>query len=158
MKNNMKLIAALVLPIAVLFGMATYQQFLSATGGDHIVAIEGYDPTDLLSGSFIRFRIKYDTSRNCSLANGVVAYMCVKPDHHLMASDPGSTCEQWIEGRCRQNIFEDEINRFYIPEEKAKDIEREVLAGRAQIRLSVGKDSYVVKDLLINGKSWKDMP
>jgi uncharacterized membrane-anchored protein len=158
MKNNLKLIAALSIPIVVLLGMAAQQQFFASTGADHIVAIEGYDPTDLLSGNYIRFRIKYSASRNCSVPNDGVIYMCMKPDQRLLASEPGSECEQWIQGSCSHQIFEDGINRFYIPEEKAKDIEREVLAGHAQIRLSVGKGSYVVKDLLINGKSWKDMP
>lgn len=157
MKNNLKLIIALIIPIVVLAGIASYHQFLSATGRDHVLAIEGYDPTDLLSGNYIRFRTKYETSRSCLPKYGPV-FMCMKPSQYLMFSQPDSKCQEWINGECQGTSFEDGINRFYIPQEKARAIELEVLAGHAQIQLSVGKGSYVVKDLLINGKNWKEMP
>lgn len=155
--KNTKLLAALAIPVTVLLGLAAYQEYLSVTGNDHILAIEGYDPRDLLSGNYIRFRIKYNVPRTCPIQDGM-AYMCMKPEQRLMVPSVDSNCQEWTEGRCLSGIFEDNINRFYVPIENAKAVEKEVLAGNAKVRLSVGQGNHVVKDLLINNKSWKDLP
>jgi uncharacterized membrane-anchored protein len=156
MKNNVKLLIGLAIPIVVLLGITLQQQYYSATGHDYVFEIEGYDPRDLLSGNYIRFQLKYESSKTCT-ENEAPAYMCLRPLQYLMIKNIDAACEEWTEGNCVNGTFIDDINRFYIPIENAKTIEDEVRAGHGKIRLSVGRGHHVIKDLLINGKSWKEL-
>ena len=56
-----------------------------------------------------------------------------------------------------QARFEAGIERFYVPDDKAKHLEDLLRFNKAGVVLSITKDGKAqVKDLLINKRSWKE--
>ena len=86
-----------------------------------------------------------------------VGYVCLKPKKFSYLKP--RSCENYIKGSCKTHLeFKAGIERFYVPKEEAKALEKllEKPKTKAQIVLSVTRDGKAqVKDLLINGKSWK---
>lgn len=154
MKASIKNVIALAIPVVFLVGLTFYHQILLFTQTEYVFAIEGYDPRDLLSGNYIQFRIRYDIPTSCETYVEKVA-ICLKPERRMIYGEV-TGCEEWISGECRHHQFEDHLNRFYIPQDRAAALEARVRAGKTEVKVSVGKGSAIIKDLLIDGKSWKE--
>lgn len=93
--------------------------------------ISGYDPRNLLSGHYVAYRIDWDKA-DCNQAD-------------------------W-NGACPIRTFKTS-QRFYVPEESAYAIERAINQPnvKAEIIFSYQKGkTAVARDLLIDGKSFKD--
>lgn len=150
-----KLILAVAIPCLALASMAIYNQSIIMTAPEYEFEIEGYDPRDILAGHYLVFRIKYPIDPICD--HYQPAAMCVHPEFKVMKEGEYTGCDQWITGRCDGKKFTDQLNRFYIPEAKAYKLEAKVRHGKATIKVAVGKGNAVIKDLLIDGKSWKDV-
>jgi uncharacterized membrane-anchored protein len=61
-----------------------------------------------------------------------------------------------IKGNCSGSQFKAGIERFYIPENQASKLDKDVRSKKGSIVLSVTPDGHAqIKDLLIDGKSWK---
>lgn len=146
--KNKKLLLALCLPIFFLLGLTVYNQYVVVSGQQFLLPIEGYDPRDLLAGNYIRFQIVYGVSRDCQQELVSPAFMCVKPAQKLMIGAVEPRCEAWIPGECRGRRFNDRLNRFYVAQEDAKEIEAKVLAKRMQVKLAVGKGHARIIDLV----------
>lgn len=151
-----KQIIAVSIPIAILLALTTYNEYLSRTLPEVVLPIEGYDPRDLLAGHYLTFRIKYEASTQCTVKEHSQADMCVSPKQELMESGPNPSCKQWIRGHCVGGTFQSDLNRYYVPQEKARDLEKALLNGEASVRISVGSGNAIIKDLLIKGRSWKE--
>lgn len=149
-----KRMLALGIPCFVLLVMAAYHQVLIMTAPEHEFEIEGYDPRDLLSGHYLQFRVKYPTDIKCEQPQP--ASMCVSPSVRLMTGNNFEGCRQWINGICNYGIFSDNLTRFYIPADRAAVLEAAIQKGRATVKVAVSQGNAVIKDLLINGKSWRE--
>ncbi|KYG65556.1 hypothetical protein AZI86_00300 [Bdellovibrio bacteriovorus] len=150
-----KLLLALAIPCLALLSMAAYHQTLIMTAPEHEFEIEGYDPRDLLSGHYLQFRIKYPTEIKCEYPQP--AHMCVSPTVRLMTGNNFEGCRQWITGTCNYGVFSDNLTRFYIPADRAAILEAAVQKGRATVKVAVAQGNAVIKDLLIDGKSWQNI-
>jgi hypothetical protein len=153
MNIPLKTLLALAIPLVSLLGMTIYYQHAVSAQPEFTLPIEGYDPTDFLSGNYIQFQLKYQVPRTCTIPTGP-GYICLAPEQKFFSVKPEGLCEAWIEGTCVNGAFRDDIHRFYIPQTKAAELERDVRAGNAAVVLSVGQGGVLVKDLLINGKPW----
>ncbi|WP_413560546.1 GDYXXLXY domain-containing protein [Bdellovibrio sp. HCB209] len=151
-----KLIAAIAIPCLTLLAMALYHQSLLSTSPEYEFEITGYDPRDLLAGRYLRFTIKYDMDTTCEQDKYIDVKMCVSPFKRMITDGNLDGCKQWINGTCYKSRVNDQLNRFYVPEDKAPVLESAMVGKRATIKVSVGQGNAVIKDLLIEGKSWKD--
>ena len=163
------LIAAVVFPIVVLLGLMLSKQVRLSQGSQVILPIEGFDPRDLLSGHYLTYRINYGASPDCSRVQGggQKLYACLSeefgPENFYRARFIGqddmadSGCSLFIAGRCENGRFAAGIEKFYIPEQYARPLDRAVRSGKGKIVLKVsGSGAAAIQDLLIDGKSWRE--
>lgn len=138
------LAAALVVPFVALMGWLLLLTHQRETGAEVTVAVEGYDPRDLLSGHYIQYEIHWGRTN----------------------------CAQFDKGICPQDDFcngealwgyqpRTRSCRFYVPEQNAGTLDRLLALNDAQASFEVvysyhpGKKP-LAKKLLINGQDWKE--
>ena len=120
----------LLLPFIGVTGWMMYYANFVQNAQEVILPVTGYDPRNLLSGHYIEFNIDW-----------------LKADCHQV---------DW-NGSCPTDSFRG-VNRYYVPENRAKQIE--ALINRGDISAEVvfayqkGKKA-IVKDLLFNGQQWQ---
>ena len=96
--NNKIVGILLALPFVLVCSWAMYYANFVSHAEDVTLPIRGYDPRNILSGHYIQFQIDWDIA-NCHQSD-------------------------W-NGICPRNEFKG-INRYYVPENKAKSIERAI--------------------------------
>ena len=155
-KSKKYILISLIIPIIALLTLAIYKKYVFLTGRQVTLPITGYDPRDLLSGYYLIYTIEYDVERIChNNRENKIAYVCLKPKK--FSYNRPYDCDLFIKGVCHNQNFRAGIERYYVPKEDAKRLEKLVLSGKASIVLSIPQNGDAqVKDLLINGKSWKD--
>ncbi len=174
--NKRKLIFALLFPILVLSALIFYRQARVMTGKEIILPIAGFDPRDILSGHYLIYMIDYGIKNN-NLCNVYAntnhnAYICLKKDsdntemytsliymdtYSADSAESDQDCFAVIKGKCKDGRFAAGIEKFFIPEKYGKSFDKAVRGRKGKIVLSVAKNgSAAVKDLLIDGKSWKE--
>lgn len=133
------LLIGLFLPFICLLVWVLFLTVTRNTGTEIIVSITGYDPRDLLSGHYIAYQIDWENT----------------------------DCTQFTDNICPEDAFCKEARwgrecRFYIPEDRAKDLDN-LFARRSQNNLkfeviySYNKShTPMAKQLLINGKDWQE--
>ena len=153
------LIAALAFPVVILIGMTGINEYYLRTSQSLVLPVQGYDPRDLLSGHYLIYKVDYGLSCPEDLENfPVTAYICFKPLKYIVAFKQPKNCPLFIKGECLGNReFQANANRYYIPEDKARQLEDLFLkADKKNVVLSVtGKGHVLVKDLIIDGQSIK---
>ncbi len=168
MKNlNKKLIFSLLLPIGCLVLLTAYKHIKIITGIEMTIPIEGYDPRDLLSGHYLIFQLDLDQEQYCDRGEDRdPVYLCLNQEsfddelyeHEIsyLTRFPSEECKAVLMGRCNRGRFVAGIERFYIPEEHGYTLDRVVRKGKGKILVAIDqKGKAVIKDLLINDKSWK---
>jgi uncharacterized membrane-anchored protein len=150
------LIIALLFPILALGALTAYKKYVLSFGVEIILPISGYDPRDLLSGHYLIYQIDYGVSGICSSSSGQQAgFICLEPK--IFSYSAPERCSKLIHGVCRQGRFEAGIEKYYVPEDKAKNLEHQIRAKSASIVLSITSSGQAqVKDLLVDGQSWKN--
>ncbi len=150
------LIIALVFPIVALGILTGYKHYHVTVGLEVTLPIEGYDPRDLLSGHYLIYRVKYGAKNLCKLSQvkkNPVGYVCLQPKGFSYKKP--ENCQIVIKGTCRGTLFKAGIERFYIPEDQAKRLDKDVRSKKGSIVISVTPDGKAqIKDLLIDGKPW----
>jgi uncharacterized membrane-anchored protein len=171
--NKKILLIALIFPIIVLFGVTVYKHVKVSTGQEIILPITGFDPRDILSGHYLTYRINYGAVTDVcagTYEKNSRAYACLVRDvgdkenyrstiHTYSDSDEieNSDCAAIIRGRCNKGRFTADLEKFFIPEANAAPLDRAVRNRQGKIVLSVSSGgNAVIKDLLIDGKSWKE--
>lgn len=159
---NKKLIFALLIPILFLLMNVVHKQYLRASGTVVTLPVEGFDPRDLLSGHYVEYRVKYETTNSCYdvVENHVFQKMalCLQPARQLYAvEDMPASCKLYLLGQCQGENFIAGIERFYIPDEYATLLDRKLRDETGSIEVSVtDSGSGIVKNLLIDGMDWRD--
>ena len=157
-KSKKYILTALIIPIIALLALAIYKKYNFLTGHQITLPITGYDPRDLLSGYYLTYTIEYGIENIChnnKRREDKHAYICLNPKN--FSYNRPYNCNLLIKGVCNNRRFRAGIERYYVPKEHAKRLEKLVRSNKASIILSIPKNGDAqVKDLLINGKSWKD--
>ena len=166
MNTNIKLAAALILPVLCLIGLTVYKAAKIAAGKEIVIPITGYDPRDLLSGHYLTFRLDLDNESLCADYNNnhSPVYACLRQleNNELnvnMANDASAEpgCDAKLMGKCEYGIFSAGIERFYIPEEYAAELDKIIRNGKVKILVSIDKNGKaIIKDLLIYDHPWQD--
>lgn len=148
------LLIALLIPIIVLMALTAYKKYLLESGYEVTLPVYGYDPRDLISGHYVTYTVDYGVSNLCQNYSQIQqGYICLDTKTFSPQQDTG--CQRFIRGTCNHGRFEAGIEKFYIPENKAEILDKQVREKQASIVISVTPDGHAqVKDLLINGKSW----
>lgn len=161
LNDRWMLIPALLLPIIVLAANAWLSHQQREHGDTITLAIQGFDPRDLLSGHYLIYDIDYgiDEDNGCP-ASHIEAVACLTPTAQIFPSDelPGS-CTQYINGNCNDKAhFITGLERFYIPEQYAKQLEKYVQNNQGKLVISLdGSGQAAIRDLLINDQPWKTL-
>lgn len=150
------LIIALLIPIFVLAALSASKKLVLLSGTEVVLPISGYDPLDLLSGHYLVYRVDYEVNNLCQGEEETKAgFVCLSAKSFSIERPQG--CSTFIRGICKYGRFEAGVEKYFIPEGKAQALEEKVRTKAASIVLSVMSDGQAqVKDLLIDGKPWKD--
>lgn len=149
----------LILPLAVLIGWTGILTYRQTHGALIEVAVQGYDPRDLLAGHYLRIRTDYGVK--CPEKRWGEAFLCADGGSvTLEPEEKTENCPVRIRGWCRGTRFDDGIQRFYVSEGKARLLEAALRDGKVKttLVLSVSGNSNipVPVDLKLDGISWKD--
>jgi uncharacterized membrane-anchored protein len=156
MQTKKMLVMALLFPILALAALTAYREYVFSYGDEVTLPISGYDPRDLLAGHYLTYRIDYGIDGICSppSAQQTTGFVCLEPK--VFSYSAPKSCSKLIRGVCNYGRFEAGIERYYVPENQAKRLEEQIRAKTASIVLSVTHHGEAqVKDLLVNGQSWK---
>lgn len=156
-KKKYGLIFALVLPIIGLLAMVINAQIRLWTGTTVVLPIEGYDPRSLLSGHYLAYRL-VNTDNVCKSPTAAQAndvYLCLEQKNnqwvattYLVRTLP--QCTLYIKGKCERTNFMAGIERYYVPEQKARSLEAALRQHQGAIELQVDKHGKAtVRDLVI---------
>jgi uncharacterized membrane-anchored protein len=156
MRTKSFLIISLLFPIITLIALTAYKKYLFESGYEVTLAVTGYDPRDLLSGHYVIYTVDYGVNGLCrDYATMQPGYICL--DTKTFSQTRDVTCKHFIRGVCYAGRFDAGIEKFYIPENKAAMLDQKARDKQASILISVSPEGQAqVKDLLINGKSWRE--
>jgi uncharacterized membrane-anchored protein len=153
-KSNKLALLLLIIPSLVLLLLAFQKSQSLRAGKEVVLSISGYDPRDLLAGHYLVYTIDYGFDVRCEYErlhmkkSDKDAYICLDTKT-LSFESPESSCKLFIKGKCDYGRFIAGIERYYIPQEKAQDLEKIVLKNKSKIKLSVlPNGTAMVKDIL----------
>ncbi len=155
MNKKKILIASLVFPILALLTMTGFRQYNLSTGRDFTLPIEGYDPRDLLSGHYLTYTVNFGIPACAKMENTKTVFICLDPKAKTFIKP--AACKWYVQGTCDYGRFTAGIEKFYIPESNSRTLDKQVRDKKASIVITVTPSgTAMVKDLLIDGKSWKN--
>ncbi|MBW7857293.1 MAG: GDYXXLXY domain-containing protein [Leptonema sp. (in: Bacteria)] len=155
---------SVIIPILGLVGLAMQKAAIVADGVPVTFPISGYDPRDLLAGHYVTYQVEYDIPELCESnesteaqtlkAESVPTCLCftdistVPPLGYSESCDNLSQCRLYLKGKCSYHRFSAGIERFYINESKASDIDATVRQGKSRITVKIDSlGNAVVTDL-----------
>lgn len=156
-----RVLVAMAIADLVVFGGWIAKEQLSRRGGQVRLPVEGYDPRDLLSGHFVRFRLVAEREAEALAGDreGELAF-CVEEGegwllHVTRLRGAGDDCAPFLTGVVRERGRIDfGVDRFYVDERRANEV----------TFVQAGPDTYLVAtidgagrvhaiDLVVSGKS-----
>ena len=154
MHTRKSILIALCLPIIALTGLALYSHYVWVSGNTVTLLIAGYDSRDLLAGHYLAYKVDYGVEDICGdSSDNEDRYICL--DQKTFSNLRPKQCVRFIRGVCKKGQFKAGIEKFYVPEDKAKHLEQQIASKEGHIVLSLMPSGQAqVKDLLLNGESW----
>ncbi len=143
------LIFFLIFPIAVLLFITLSARNTLQNGLDYELSISGFDPIDPLSGHFVTYRIDYGLNP-CEIPE--TECLCFEPNPiRISIPETCSTesCTSLLRGKCEMGRFRAGIEKYFIPEDRAKEIDEIVQRGKSKIIITIKEDKALVKDLIL---------
>ena len=165
----LRLFAALLLPIVVLVCLVVRGEVLVKSGRKWQVRISGYDPRDLVSGQYLRYRIAW------SWEGGADAPASECPDDapcslclNRRPDDAAAIPEPTVRRVSRDNTAacdsafpveaEEKLHRYFIPEGMGTSFEDAVRNREVRLQLSISRAGKVgITELLIDGAPWRSV-
>lgn len=147
--NKKILVLSLILPIIALLYITIISKNTLSNGIDYELSISGFDPIDPLSGHFVTYRIDYGFD---PCENKETKCLCLEPNPlSISVSESCSTdsCTSILKGNCENGIFHAGIEKFFIPEERAKEYDTIVRVGHSKLIITIKGDKALVKDLIL---------
>ena len=139
MNRRAWLLVAVALPILVLAGWVWHQERQLARGTPVILDITGYDPRDLLSGHYLRYRVDWGVEPCIGQPDRPV-WICLRPRGKAAFNGPPPGCRLFVRARCRNGRVEAGIERYYVPESKAADLDRRLRTQGMRLEIAVTPD------------------
>lgn len=159
-RGRILLIAAVLLPIIVLGSVAFQKARISAEGIELRFPIDGYDPRDIIAGHYLVYSVDYGTNacqgpnriKPVNRSQGDAVCLCltdtlaVPPVSHPIDCEDIDTadCRAVLKGRCERGRFTAGLERYYINEEKAAELDRIVRQGKSRIVVKVDRKGEAI--------------
>jgi uncharacterized membrane-anchored protein len=148
------LMTGVVIPVLGIAALIARAEVKSRSGETFRVDITGYDPRDLLHGHYLQYRYAWDWQGEhgciCLTRRGGLPAI---PSGRQVACDAVEGCDAWLSGA--------EVvppRRYFIPEEKASQLEEAFRNHRAQVDLSVRSSGQAsVGELYLDGRPWREV-
>jgi uncharacterized membrane-anchored protein len=162
-----KLAAVLAFPILCLFLWAGFSSVRLQTGTEVTIPIVGFDPRDILAGHYLTYRLDLPHNKICknSLPKVPSTKVCLKSSKGTLlairwpkpiSQGRAEGCTAVLQGSCKSGRFLAGIEKFYIPEGDARELDIAVRRKKGAVVVSVDRiGNGMVKDLLIDGQSWR---
>lgn len=161
-----KVLIVVSIPFILLCLLIVRAEVHISQGKEWDFQVQGYDPRDLLRGHYLRFGLRYDWEDESVQA-------CSDPDDCcLCLTDVGGavpkvksfaceTARQECDGYIR-NDLQSSLNRYYIPEDQAKQAEKILREARidneAFLTISVNsKGEPLIRDMILHGESLEEL-
>lgn len=152
-RKRVTLLVALLLPLVGTAGLIVRGE-VALRGSEWRFPVRGFDPRDLLRGRYLTYRILWGETEK----QPPCQYCCLCLEREVGAQ--GVTRTECSEARrCDAYVAVDEVEelqRFYVPESHASALERAVIQERGEILLSAVRGQLAIKELLIDGKPWRE--
>ncbi len=170
MRSRLTLVA-LAIPILGMLAVVGRAEFASRGGVVWTIPIEGFDPRDPLHGQYLeyRYRVRWHGPNTCGddSANPVFdvvrtgCCLCLQTDRDSRV-DPGVRqihCDERPPD-CDAVVQADPLSgrqRYFVPEDRAQDLERALRDRPAAIEFRVAADGLpATGELLLDGRPWRD--
>ncbi len=164
---SVRLIGALLLPILVLAALVVRAELLARSGRKWQVRITGYDPRDLVSGQYLRYRIAWDFAEDpapaaCEDEGSCILCLVRRPGDSSSIPEPlvwrkslrdAATCDSFF-----PVAAEEKLHRYFIPEGLGGRFESAVRDKKVHLQLSISATGQVaVTELLVDGTPWRSV-
>lgn len=122
---NRVALMSVAFPIVVLAAWLGRLVWAQGSGTEVRLAVQGFDPRDLLAGHYLTYTVNYGPMQVCGGYDvAPERCVCLEPgsdDTHVASwagscSERPSSCGTYLKGECRYGRFEAEIERYYFPE------------------------------------------
>ena len=154
--NNRKALLVVVLPLVV-FCSWLGKVMLDANSAKHaILSIQGFDPRDLLSGHYLRYRVDWK-GPVCGPQRYGEQCVCLSDEVPARATwngacdDRPNGCAHFVRGQCNGGSFEAGLERYYFPESwRGKLV---TVPPNATVEVSLtSSGKAIVHQLLVEGR------
>ena len=162
--NQRLLLVAVIFPILGLLALIGRAELNLRSGRPWELKISGYDPRDLLSGHYLRYQYQFDRSfydDTCGGGETIDPGCCLclaprdgtrEPVVQSVQCGAVDSCLSWLRG---SDVAGEQ--RYFIPAERAAELERALREHSASLRVSVTDDGTLAVDtLLLGGVPWQD--
>ncbi len=134
---------AIAVPFAIFLAWTGKIVYDANTGEVVSLAIKGFDPRDLLSGHYLRYRVEWGGPSCAGTSYGEAHCICLGQEKPAQSVWAGSCeelpeiCRTYIRGVCQAGQFDAELERYYFPEEwRGKLV---TVPDKATVQVSVTK-------------------
>lgn len=155
-------LVAVVLPlVAIVLGIVRAELFMTRTR-DFVLEMGGYDPRDLLRGHYLQFQLRVEPLAErepCDEQAGEPCCVCLtRAEPGALSAAERATCAT-ARAACDGALPLRALSRpyrFYVPEARAAELERQVRAAMvhrgARVVVAIGSDGALrVRELRIDG-------
>lgn len=150
---------SLFIPLLVMFAWVIDLELTKQNSPEVRFTISGYDPRDLLSGHYLRFRINYGFDNICVEQYGENCLVIGKDaEHNYYKGIWSGPCNNkpaqfsdniYLKGYCSGSMFTANIERYYISEASSAFLQS--IPQNASIALSINKQGKaLVKQMYVN--------
>lgn len=162
---------AVVVPLVGLLVMIARAEVLLRLGASFRIAIEGYDPRDLLAGQYLQYRFELDwhgqstcgVKKGEDVPRGLESGCCVcltsdvgsntLADARQVGCDEVSQCAGWL----RANALMPPL-RYFVPERQASNLEEALRGREASLEVTCGPNGQpAIGDLYLDGRPWREL-
>lgn len=170
MSNRLTLVAVTI-PFLGMLAVIGRGELASRNGDVWTIPIVGFDPRDPLHGQYLeyRYRFRWNGENTCGpdlpgedLGPAVVTGCClcldggngrIDPGVRQVQCDPSPECGALLHTEPVRGV-----QRFFIPEDRAAELEQALRERPASLEIRVAGDGTpVVGELLLDGRPWRDV-
>jgi uncharacterized membrane-anchored protein len=161
LKARRALLVIALADLVIFGGWISVQEWGLHRGTEVKLPAEGYDPRDLLSGHYVRFRLTAEREAWNLHPSSDLGSFCLEPHgdrwHVSRQKYPGDACTPFITGTVSSSRVELGVERFYVDERRAAQVGWVPPGSDTYLLASVDSAGAIHPiDLVVSGKSVKD--
>ncbi len=157
---------AVLIPLLGLLALIGRAEYAVRHGPTWVIAIEGYDPRDLLHGHYLRYRyaFSFQGEDTCGTPSSLDPACCLCLTRTSADGRNPAVRQVWCseaDDVCDGVLRVEDVQpqqRYYVPEDRALELEEALRTRGAALELTIGPDGRpAVRDLLLEGRPWREV-